>query len=160
MNHRKKQTHDGRDAASLLMIPRADGTPIVTREEAAEMTAREIIETFYDRVQEEHIVPAALGRDLGWSRERINHPSNIQYLTTEDHKPKTRRDVKAYYKGERISKSQEEFRQRLLAKSGHTETSDEPEFKRKAKMPSRGFAKPPAGTKHDWKTRRRVRTDT
>ena len=151
MNHRKRLNRDEREAASLLMIKRANGEPVVSRAEAEHMTAREIVETFFSRVQEEHMTPAAIGRDLGWSRERINHPSNIQYLTTDDHKPKTKRDVKAYYKGERVLKTEAEFRAKILAKSGQVEQAESLR-KRKPTIASRAFQMAPEG--HKWFSKR------
>ena len=143
MSARKKLTRDERHAAALLMIKRGDGSYIVTREEAKHLTAREIIEAFGERTHVEHIVPHALDHN--------DHPSNIQFLTPDDHAPKTKRDRKELAKTSRVRKTQEEFRRKLLAK-----TAVEPETpaatKSKRKMQGRGFAKLPPGMKKDWKT--------
>jgi len=141
---RKALTRDERHAAAILMITRGNGTPIVSREEAKGMTAREIIEVFASRTNVEHIVPHALTAN--------NHPSNIQYLTPDEHAPKTKRDVTEIAKTKRISKKQEAFRQRLLAKS-------DPDVEVSATRPgpklrSRGFTKPPEGHKHKWGSRK------
>lgn len=100
-----------RIAACLLEIKRGDGTPIVSREEAKSLTAGEVYDVFMERVQIDHIVPRAVGG--------ADHHANYQPLApTVDHKPKTKRDVREIAKTKRIKKQQEEFRQRLLAKSG------------------------------------------
>ena len=70
------------------------------------MSAAEIKAMFRSRVQIEHMVPHALTAN--------DHPSNLQFLTPEDHKPKTAKDVKAIAKSKRIAKKQAEFRKRLL----------------------------------------------
>ena len=143
MTARKKLTRDERHAAALLMIKRGDGSYIVTREEAKHLTAREIIEAFGERTHVEHIVPHALDHN--------DHPSNIQFLTPDEHAPKTRRDVTEIAKTKRIAKDHEEFRRKLLAKTAvepETPTTTKP----KRKMQSCGFAKLPPGMKKDWKT--------
>lgn len=144
MDPHKPLTRDEREAAALLMVSRGNGTPIVSREEAKGMTAREIIETFHARTHVEHIVPHALTAS--------NHPSNIQYLTPDEHAPKTKRDVTEIAKTKRILKKQAEFRQRVLAKTEpETQVST---TKPKAKLQSRGFQKPPEGHKHQWGSRK------
>ena len=141
---RKALTRDERHAAAILMITRGDGTPIVTRAEAKAMTAKEIIEVFASRTNVEHIVPHALTAN--------NHPSNIQYLTPDEHAPKTKRDVTEIAKTKRISKKQAEFRQRLLAKSdSDVEVST---TRTGPKLRSRGFQKPPEGRRHKWGSRK------
>ena len=141
---RKALTRDERHAAAILMITRGNGTPIVSREEAKGMTAREIIEAFHARTHIEHIVPHALTAN--------NHPSNIQYLVPVEHAPKTKRDVTEIAKSKRISKKQAEFRQRLLAKSDpDVEVST---TRTGPKLRSRGFQRPPEGHKHRWGTRK------
>lgn len=144
MTARKKLTRDERHAAALLMITRGDGKPVVTREEAKQLTALEIIETFAERTHIEHIVPHALTQN--------NHPSNIQFLAPDEHAPKTKTDVTAIAKTKRVAKKHEEFRRKLLAKS-----SDEPDVeivatRPKSRLRGRGFANLPPGTKKDWKT--------
>ena len=143
MTARKKLTRDEHHAAALLMIKRGDGSYIVTREEARHLTAREIIEAFGERTHVEHIVPHALDHN--------DHPSNIQFLTPDDHAPKTKRDRKELAKTSRIRKTQEEFRRKLIAKTAvepETQATTNP----KRKMQGRGFAKLPPGMKKDWKT--------
>ncbi len=43
-------------------------------------------------------------------------PQNMQPLTPEEHKAKTRRDIRNVARANRIAKKQEEFRRQLLAK--------------------------------------------
>jgi hypothetical protein len=64
-------------------------------------------------------VPFAIARDNGWLMHEINHPSNIKPMLADDHAIKTaKRDVPEIAKAKRISKSHQEFRQRILAKTG------------------------------------------
>ena len=143
---RKPLTRDERHAAAILMITRGNGTPIVSREEAKGMTAREIIDAFHARTNVEHIVPHALTAN--------NHPSNIQYLTPDEHAPKTKRDVTEIAKTKRVAKKQAEFRRKLLAKSGSDFDVEVSTTRPKAKIKSRGFQRPPEGHKHKWGSRK------
>jgi len=103
-------------------------------------------------------VPWSIARDLGWQPDQYNHPRNLTLRLIPNHRIKTAKtDIPAIAKGKRISKSQAEFRQRLLAKSGQAEIA-EPTRKPRTKLKSRGFQKPPENTKHDWKLGRRVKT--
>lgn len=149
---RKKLTRDERHAAAILMITRGDGTPIVSREEAKGMTAKEIIKAFAARTHVEHIVPHALTGN--------NHPSNIQYLAPDEHKPKTSRDISEIAKTKRIEGDHEAFRRKMLAKAGQSDASDvgKTTTKPKRKIKSRGFQKRPDGHKYNWGNRKMGRT--
>lgn len=141
---RKKLTRDERWAAALLMITRGDGRPIVTREEAKELTALEIIEVFSERTHIEHIVPHALTQN--------NHPSNIQYLAPDEHAPKTTIDKKEIAKTKRIAEKHEEFRRKLLAKASDASDVAPSATRPGRRLKGRGFAKRPPELKKDWKT--------
>lgn len=110
---RRPPTKDEIVAACILDITR-DGKPIVSRDEAKHLTAKEVFEVFRDRIAVDHIVPRAIGGE--------DHHSNYQPLLREaEHKPKTKKDIAAIAKTKRIAKQQQEFRSRLLAKSGLAE---------------------------------------
>lgn len=125
---RRAPTRDERQAAAYLMIMDGTGKPIVSREEAKGMTPREIVEAFERRVDWHHGIEHAIGGSM--------HPTNLEPLSPEDHKviPSTARVAKA----KRISRDHEEFRKRILAKSGQAEAPP-----RKTK---KGY-RPMAGTK-------------
>jgi hypothetical protein len=107
---RTRLTRDQFTAALILdKIDRA-GKPIVSREEAAGMTAAEIIELFRKRIRDDHIAPVSVSKN--------NHVSNRQLITIEDHAEKTARDVPQIAKTRRIEKEHAEFRRRVLAKAG------------------------------------------
>lgn len=64
-------------------------------------------------------VPFAIARDNGWMMHEINHPANLKPMLADDHAIKTaKRDVPEIAKGKQISAKHEEFRQRILAKTG------------------------------------------
>ena len=122
---RRKPTRDERQAAAYLMITRGDGTPIVSREDAKHMTAREIIETFEERVHWDHIAARGFRRDDSPEEiARVDHPSNIQPLAIEQHGEKTPRDIRNVAKAKRVERKHQAFRQKLLAKTGQTDDSD------------------------------------
>lgn len=111
---RRPPTKDEIVAACILDITR-DGKPIVSREEAKHLTAREVYETFKERINIDHIIPRAIGGE--------DHHANYQPLLREaEHKPKTKKDITAIAKTKRIEKAQKEFRTKLLAKSGLAES--------------------------------------
>lgn len=122
---RRPPTRDERQAAAYLMITRGDGTPIIDREEAKKMTAKEIVSEFEKRVQWHHEFEHALGGGM--------HPTMITPLATEEHKaiPSTSRVAKS----KRITAEHEDFRRRILAKSGQAE----PVERQKSKLKSAGF---------------------
>lgn len=105
------------------------------REIAKGMSAKQICEL----VQWDHYpVAYNIGRDLGWSDTEVHHPTNLQPLFAEDHLEKTRkRDTPQAAKGKRLTRSQEEFRARMLEKV-FAEPRDEPP-RPAAKLSGRGF---------------------
>lgn len=86
---RRKPTRDERQAAAYLMLTRGDGTPIVTRDEAKGMTAREIIERFEALVDWHHAIEHAIGGSM--------HPTNVGPMARDEHKqvPSAARVAKA-----------------------------------------------------------------
>lgn len=83
--------------ATLIVDERRD--PIVSRSEAAGLTAAEIYDLFKSRVDVDHIVPRGIGgRD---------HPSNYQILRRKiEHGPKTKKDIREIAKTKRVAKKQ------------------------------------------------------
>lgn len=124
---RRKPTRDERQAAAYLMITRGDGTPIVSREDVKHLTAREIIETFEERVHWDHIAARGFRKDDSPEEiARVDHPSNIQPLAIEQHGEKTPRDIRNVAKAKRVEKKHQDFRRRMLAKTGHSDGCDVP----------------------------------
>lgn len=96
-------------------------------------------------------VPVAIAKDLNWEPAAYNHPSNLMPLIAEKHAIKTaKHDVPQIAKADRIREAHEEFRRRILAKSGTA--TDQPDHDRKLsrwgtrKMQSRPFQKRKAPT--------------
>jgi hypothetical protein len=118
-----------RFAAVILDLKTGTGLPIIDRQRAKGMTAKEIVEEFEKRTHDEHIVPHAIGGPT--------HPANMQIIVHEDHAPKTKIDVREIAKTKRIMKEQEAFRARMLVKVGQGETIEEAKAKRKYKWPKR-----------------------
>ena len=119
-------------AAALTHMLREDETgklvPIISREDAKRMSEDDVLAVF----EWDHIHPVALGGD--------NHHSNLSPLPKADHRAKTAKaDIPRIAKVKRITRSQDEFRARLLAKDTG-EPAPEPR-KRKVKIPSRPFPK-------------------
>lgn len=103
-----------------------DGTPAVDWEWARTATDREIIDRFTSTYQIDHY---PIGRWMG-GRE-LDRGWNYQPLRIAPHKEKTRKiDIPEAAKSKRIQKSQEEHRQRILAKSSEVDQT-------KADSPSR-----------------------
>lgn len=46
----------------------------------------------------DHIVSKAKAKRMGWSDARIDHPDNLQAISSEEHKRKTKEEVGATYK--------------------------------------------------------------
>lgn len=108
---RKKPTLSERYASVVLMLKWGDGRPVVERERAKGMTAAEIIDAFEGQVQFDHGVHVAI--------DGSNHPTNLTPMLTAAHREKTNKvDIPQIAKTKRITKQQDEFRQRLLAKTG------------------------------------------
>ncbi len=139
---RKAIGREALDVIALYEVRRGDGKPIITRQETEGMAPAEIKALFRSRVHVEHIVPHALTAD--------DHPSNLRFMTPDDHKPKTVIDVKAIAKTKRLEKDTDAFRRRILAKAGQADESsvEQSKPKRKATLRSRGFQKAPEG--HKW----------
>lgn len=96
MNPRRPPTKDEIVAACILDITR-DGKPIVSREEAKHLTAKEVFEVFRDRIHIDHVVPRAIGGE--------DHHANYQpLLRATEHKAKTKRDVREIAKTKRVAK--------------------------------------------------------
>lgn len=95
---RRPPTKDEIVAACILDIMR-DGKPIVSREEAKHLTAKEVFEVFRDRIHIDHVVPRAIGGE--------DHHANYQpLLRATEHKVKTKRDVREIAKTKRVAKKQ------------------------------------------------------
>jgi hypothetical protein len=95
-------------------------------------------------------VPWSVARDLGWTPEQYNHPSNLTMRLVDGHKEKTaRRDIPQIAKNKRVTKEQAAFQARLLAPGGQDAPAPV-KTKPKVKIKSRGFQKPPEGHKHKW----------
>lgn len=131
---RKDPTLKEQLAAMILTIQiEEDGklVPLVTREEAKQMTTDQILSL----VQADHDpVAVAIAIPLGWTPKEYNHPTNITMRAIMGHRRKSAKiDVPAIAKGKRISATHENFRRRVLAKV----TGDAPEEapKRKALIP-------------------------
>lgn len=157
---RRSLTRLQRYAALILDQRDGDGRPYIERAAAASMTTMEIIERFESLTQEDHIVPVAVARDIGWDKDRINHPANIQIISPQGgqgHIEKTGRDVTEIAKSKRIAKKHAEHeanRRRMLQPD--TPPAQAP-TKRKQKIKNRGFRKAPDGMTYDWATRRWIK---
>ena len=71
-----------------------------------------------------------------------NHPAMLTMMLIPDHAARFAKDVKVAAKAKRLTRKQEEFRAKMLAK-GFVGLAFDSTYKRKAKIPSR----PLAGTK-------------
>ena len=107
---RTKPTVTERYATIILDLRRVDGTPLVDRETAKHLTSAEIVEQFEAKIEFDHGVYVAFSG--------TNHPTNLTPRTIADHKAKTSKDITAIAKAKRIEKQHQEFRSRILAKSG------------------------------------------
>ncbi len=86
-------------------------------------------------------------RDLGWSSNQTNHPSNIRPLSWAQNKEKNNKvDTPQAAKGRRLTADQEEHRRRMLAKTD-PDVEPEPDEKRKYNWPSQKFPPRPMGRK-------------
>lgn len=119
-------------AAALLMI--FD----IPREHAKIMTTEQILSL----VQFDHDpVHFSIARDLGWTPDQYNHPSNLTARLLMDHAEKTnKRDKPAIAKSKRITSEHEAFRRRILRSIDGDNRPEKP-IKPKAKIRSRGFDK-------------------
>lgn len=129
---RKKISLKTKLAAALLQLKRItkhpaatgwDITPIIPFSEAQRMTEDQIIALFHF---DHYPIPHAQGGlDVAW---------NLVPTLVAEHQEKTKGDIKQIAKTKRITKAQEEFRQRLLAPR-----SERPV--RKSRFQSRPFQK-------------------
>lgn len=85
-------------------------------------------------------------RDLGWSDDEINHPSNLQPLFPEDHAIKTAKiDIPAAAKSKRLTAAHDDTRRKLLTKAGIDDAPEPPAGRRPPrkmkgpKLKGRGF---------------------
>lgn len=103
---RKRPTLTERLAATLLEMRYADGSPVIDREAAKTMTAKEICSKF----EFDHAVHVAINGS--------NHPSNLTARSIAEHAVKTAKtDIPQIAKTKRITAEQEQFRRRLLSKT-------------------------------------------
>lgn len=123
----KKPNMSEKLAAALLLLMK------VPREVAKTMT----VEAILSSVQWDHYpVAVHIARDLGWTVEQTNHPSNLQPLLPEDHAHKTAMiDTPQAAKGKRLSSAHEDFRRKMLAPGKAVETRN----KSKKKLQGQGF---------------------
>lgn len=132
-----------------MRIPDENGNlvPLVTREEAKLMTAEQIVSL----IQVDHNpVRVETAIALGWTPREYNHPTNLTPLPIMAHRTKTATvDVPEVAKSDRITAEQQEFRRRMLSKSG--QTPDEPrnhQTRKSSPMPGSkdsGWRKPMRG---------------
>lgn len=121
-------------ACALLHVKNADGSWLIP-ESLRGKEAADIVR----HVQWDHNIPHAIGGG--------DTPQNLQPLPKADHLEKTKLDVSSIAKGKRLSKAEEDFRRRLLAKVGQSEPGPEHPKKRKKQWPkgrkiqSQGFPK-------------------
>lgn len=113
----------------------------IPREHVKLMSARQILSL----INIDHDpVPFATARDLGWTPEQYNHPSNLTLRLTFDHKEKSaKRDTPQIAKSKRIADATEQFRRRLLAPKGEADGHRDRKSSRwpRTKMKSRKFAR-------------------
>jgi hypothetical protein len=97
-------------ASALLNMKRLDENgvwvSVIPHDEAKTLTADEIIARF------------DFHHGFAWSLGGGNHPSNLTPLPREDHRDRTAKiDVPTIAKVKRLSREQEEFRSRVLARA-------------------------------------------
>lgn len=110
----------------------------VPRDVAKTMTVSQILAL----VQWDHYpVASNAARDLGWTADQANHPSNLQPLPPAEHLLKTRKiDTPQAAKGKRLTKDHEEHRRRMLSPMPRQERPSSA-WPKGRKMPSRPFRK-------------------
>lgn len=106
---RKPLTRDERHARAILMIRNGIGESVIDQEWAKTATPRDIVDRFEKMFHDDHRIPRGLGGS--------EHVSNRQPLSPEDHREKTKRDVKTIAKSKRVEKAQDEFRAKILART-------------------------------------------
>jgi hypothetical protein len=86
-------------AAALLRILELEGIPI-PRERAKAMTAGEIVAKFE---ADHYPVRVETARELGWSPEQVNHPTNLELRLEAAHAEKTAKvDAPEIAKGRKV----------------------------------------------------------
>jgi hypothetical protein len=102
MGKRRAPTRTEIAATALLQVTRGDGSWLIPEPLRSTGTAEQIVRS----VEWDHRHPHAQGGTMD--------PQNLQPLTKEDHKAKTRRDVSKIARDKRMVK-QAEFRRQVLA---------------------------------------------
>lgn len=107
----------------------------IPRDVAKSMTRREILEL----LEWDHDpVPVAIAVSIGWGPDQYNHPSNLTGLLrlSGDHGIKTAQiDIPQIAKADRISDAHQEFRRKMLQKSGLPTGQETGQPKRKKAWP-------------------------
>jgi hypothetical protein len=115
-------------AALCSLVHEEDGqlVPVIPRDEAKKLTEDEVLARF----EFDHAVHHAIGgAEQHW---------NLTPRAKAHHRQKTaKQDIPQIAKTKRLEKATEEFRRKLLAKSG--QIAETPDTKQKRKMQSRGF---------------------
>jgi hypothetical protein len=129
MPPRKKIPLKTKLAAALCnMLHEEDGqlVPVIPRDKAKTMTEDEVLAVFHFDHDIHHAVG---GQDAHW---------NLTPRAVEKHRQKTaKRDIPQIAKTKRLEQAQEDFRRKVLAKTG--QITEKEETKQKAKIKSRGF---------------------
>lgn len=134
MTKRRPPNKTEKLAAVLLMIKRGDKW-LIPEPQRSSGDAKAICAC----VQWDHLSPHAVSAD--------DRPQNYDPKSPEDHLAKTKVDVKRIAKGKRLARKQEEFRRKLLARSGQLPRIDvrggmdggQPHKKPKRTWPKRPF---------------------
>jgi len=110
---RRKISDSERLAATLLLLKRPDGSPLIPDEVRAKGS-----KAILSHVQWDHIVPFALGGSDDFH--------NLRPMTRDDHRAKTNVDIKEIARAKRIAKKAEEHALRVAQKHAPVPTSGEP----------------------------------
>jgi hypothetical protein len=140
-DHERRTITKAEKLAWALSLIERDGTPLIPADIRARGT-----KAILAHVQWDHITPLAMGGS--------NHFSNLQPLSKDDHREKTRKDVRAIAKSRRIARAQAAHKVALAEKYGHIDVTGgmdggrapHPKPKRRwpsRKMQSRPFPKRP-----------------
>lgn len=134
---RKKPTLSERYASVILTLTWGNGLSVIDRESAKGKEASDIIREFESMINFDHGIHVAI--------DGTNHPTNLTPMLIADHREKTNKiDIPQIAKTKRIQKEHEEFRRKILAKSGRADSVANPETH---KNRSRIRGRPMAGTK-------------
>jgi hypothetical protein len=119
-----------------------DGRYLIDREWAKDKTLQAIAAELWRTIEWDHIVALGLGG--------TNHVTNFQPLKVAPHRSKTKLDVSAIYKADRLTEAQEEHRRKMLAKTPAPKSNETPSATKSSrgkkkwpsrKIPSRPFPK-------------------